>query len=658
MRKLQIDTWRIPFASGVLVAALALASCGGGSGQEPPPGHLSYPGPTTAVVGVALSPLAPTVTGIVTEYTVGPALPAGLRLDPYTGVISGTPTASIAAATYTVVAHNDFGFASFALGLGVDNPVAMLGTLDPESVAAESPGLALTVTGTAIQPGASLLWNGQALGAISVSGTQVSVNVPPALLHTIGSVPVSVRNPPPGGGDAPPLMIHVAGPLRLGELADGSAPNAGAIDSALSADGRYVAFASASTDLVASDGNGAYDVFVRDTCIGMSAACTPSTLRASVANDGTEANAASGYTTDNPELGVAISGTGRYVAFVSAATNLAPGDTNAADDIFVRDTCFGAAAGCTPRTTLVSVALGGGPANGQSVHPAISRSGRFVAFASWASNLVAGDTNGNYDVFVRDTCAGAPAGCVPLTSRASVDDSGVQGNGDSLQPAFSGNERYLAFESAATNLVANDGNAMPDIFLRDTCFGGPAGCVASTRLVSLATNSTQANSRAVFPKPSHDGRYVSFISEATNLVPIPGPNGAHAFLRDTCVGAGAGCVPGTWLESEGTVWKNSMSDDARYMSFESSDLVFAPSDPKPVFNVLVRDTCVGATSSCQPHTTRVSISNAGPAPDNSSQDPAMSADGRLVSFTSYATNLLPAGAPQSAYGNIYVTETH
>lgn len=110
------------------VALAALAACGGGGGNggggmtAPPPSGLSYGGAATAVVGVALSPLTPSVTGTVSTYSVAPALPAGIALDPITGVISGTPTAVAAQANYTVTATNAYGSTTFSLSLKVDPP--------------------------------------------------------------------------------------------------------------------------------------------------------------------------------------------------------------------------------------------------------------------------------------------------------------------------------------------------------------------------------------------------------------------------------------------------------------------------------------------------------------------------------------------------------
>ena len=157
---------------------------------------------------------------------------------------------------------------------------------------------------------------------------------------------------------------------------------------AISADGRFVAFESAATNLVPDDDNGIRDVFVRDLKRGQ-------TTRVSVNSAGAELISGRGV----EELGTipAISRNGRYVAFSSRGKNLVEGDRNDTDDIFVRDRKLG-------ETTRVSVSSTGEEANGSSLfYPSISANGRFVAFTSWASNLVAGDENGHAeDVFVRD----------------------------------------------------------------------------------------------------------------------------------------------------------------------------------------------------------------------------------------------------------------
>ena len=185
-------------------------------------------------------------------------------------------------------------------------------------------------------------------------------------------------------------------------------------------------------------------MFVRDLRSG-------TTRRVSLASDGTQANDFS----ENP----AISADGRYVAFDSVASNLVPGDTNQPSDVFVRDLRSGT-------TRLVSLAMNGAQANDSSDYPAISADGRYVAFRSFATNLVPGGTNGSEDVFVRDLRSGT-------TRRVSVAPGGRQANGESFTPAISADGRYVAFDSSASNLVPGDTNHASDVFVRDLRPGLP-----------------------------------------------------------------------------------------------------------------------------------------------------------------------------------------
>jgi hypothetical protein len=179
---------------------------------------------------------------------------------------------------------------------------------------------------------------------------------------------------------------------RISLTNDGSQGN-GQIDIApwIDSNGRLVAFTAFSTNLVNDDTNGFADVFVRDTCAGISG-CAPSTVRVSVASDGSQGNGGSGDQS--------ISDSGRYVAFDSLATNLIPGGTLATTKhIFVRDTCFGAT-GCTPTTILVSRSLRGSDGNGESLYPALSSDGRYVVFMSNATSLIDSGSNGHYQVWL------------------------------------------------------------------------------------------------------------------------------------------------------------------------------------------------------------------------------------------------------------------
>jgi Tol biopolymer transport system component len=205
---------------------------------------------------------------------------------------------------------------------------------------------------------------------------------------------------------------------------------------AISADGRYVAFCSLATNLVGRDTNGATDIFVRDLQAG-------TTRRVNVS--------AAGKQTNDPSYDPAISTNGRYVAFGSSATNLVPGDTNDASDVFVRDL----QAGTTRRVSVTR----GKQANDSSGDPAISANGRYVAFGSLATNLVAGDTNDASDVFVRDLEAGK-------TRRVSVSSGGDQGGDHSAAGSLTANGQTVAFASFADNLVPGDTNSRWDIFVR------------------------------------------------------------------------------------------------------------------------------------------------------------------------------------------------
>jgi len=276
-------------------------------------------------------------------------------------------------------------------------------------------------------------------------------------------------------------------------------------ETSLSADGRFVAFRSEATNLVAGDTNAADDIFVHDRQTG-------TTTRVSVDSAGTQGNSYS-YTPS-------ISADGRYVAFLSNASNLVAGDTNASWDIFVHDRQTGT-------TTRVSVDSTGTQGNGASAyHPSLSADGRFVAFLSEASNLVAGDTNGRSDIFVHDRQTGT-------TTRVSVDSAGTQGTGGhSYTPSISADGRYVAFASTATNLVAGDTNGTGDIFVHDRQTGFVAFFSYATNLVAGDTNGlrdifvhdrqtgttirvsvdsagTQGNGNSFAPSISADGRFVA-----------------------------------------------------------------------------------------------------------------------------------------------------
>jgi Tol biopolymer transport system component len=232
---------------------------------------------------------------------------------------------------------------------------------------------------------------------------------------------------------------------------DGKQANSQSEYPVISADGRYVAFASDATNIVQGDTNGYRDVFEYDRETGK-------TMRASVASDGTQ--------TDNGTqvFALAISSDGKYVAFASLATTLIPEDTNKVWDIFVHDRDKG-------ETTRVSVSSEGLQADAGSYGVSISADGRYVAFGSNATNLVPEDTNNVMDIFVHDRQTGQ-------TRRVSVAADGTQGNEASgftniapngidlaYGPLITSDGNTVTFMSNASNLVVGDTNANQDIFI-------------------------------------------------------------------------------------------------------------------------------------------------------------------------------------------------
>lgn len=311
----------------------------------------------------------------------------------------------------------------------------------------------------------------------------------------------------------------------------GAAADGHCRDVSISTNGRYVAFASRAANLVPDDTNGVDDVFLRDRQSG-------ATRRISVS--------ASGGQGDKSSFHSRISGDGTVVVFESLATNLVPNDTNGAKDVFAFDLK-------TETIERVSVSSTGGQSNSLSRAPSVSGDGRFVAFESFASTLVAGDTNGALDVFVRDRVEGT-------TEIVSLSGS-VRGNGDSSEPALSADGRFVAFTSKATNLSAGDTNGVSDVFIRDRWSG------VTERCSSFAHGSKQG---ALSP----DGRYVAFVSGSDRL---------DVFVLDRIQGTTRRLSLGVDGDPNADSRNPTVSPDGTYVAFSShaSNLVNADTNGSP-----------------------------------------------------------------------------
>ncbi len=300
-----------------------------------------------------------------------------------------------------------------------------------------------------------------------------------------------------------------------------------------------------------------------------------------------------------------------YVAFGSAANNLVPGDSGWWD-VFVRDRVGGT-------TERVSIADGGGQANGHSTRPSISADGRFVAFQSKASNLVPNDSNSASDIFVRDRSGSA-------TERVSLSSAGGQANYDCYRPCISADGGFVAFESEASNLVSND-SGWRDIFVRDR----PG---STTERVSVTSGGAQANYDSYNACISADGRFVAFESGAWNLVPGDTNGYPDVFLRDReantteRVSVSAAGEQGSFGSAN-----PSISGDGRFVAFDTYSPNLAPGDTYGVSDVLIRDTQT-------PTIEAVSISTSDEQGHSGSYEPSISANGRFVAFKSDASYLV------------------
>jgi Tol biopolymer transport system component len=325
---------------------------------------------------------------------------------------------------------------------------------------------------------------------------------------------------------------------------------------AISADGRYVVFASRATNLVRHDTNGVMDVFVRDRKAG-------TTERVSVSGREVQGNRRSGFDT-----AAAISANGRYVAFTSLASNLVRKDTNRDTDVFLRDRATG-------KTHLVSVSTARERGDAESFMPAMSANGRYLAFTSAASNLIRHDTNGEWDVFVRDLTT-------KKTRRVSVSSTRTESDGQSMSPVFSADGTRIAFTSWARNLVPSDTNHRGDVFVRDLA-------ARTTRLVSVSSTETQGNKVSFSPSMSGNGRYVAFDSLASNLVTGDTNATNDVFVRDLSTGKTRRASVATGgTEANGPAVAPSISFGGSFIAFESTATNLATSDTNGVSDVFLR----------------------------------------------------------------------
>ncbi len=380
---------------------------------------------------------------------------------------------------------------------------------------------------------------------------------------------------------------------------------------AMSANGRFVAFASLSDNLVPGDTNIASDVFVRDRLTG-------TTERVSVSSRGREGNESSGLL--QGLSGPSISGDGRFVAFDSIASNLVRGDTNGQADVFVHDRQTGA-------TERVSVASDGTQANADSTAAHISRDGRLVAFTSFAENLVPDLDPGidfGRDMFVHDRSTG-------VTERISEGFDGTEADGESFDPLLNADGRFVYFTSFAANLVAGDrDNDDLDAYV----FDRQAGTMESIT-ANRGSAETFVLNHGTATGISGDGRFLTFVTADDGFV-APDTNGfaEDAWLVDRATGEYVLVgVNDSGEQGDDATFADGVSDDGRIVALTSLATNFGgPATVRQ--SVYVRDRAAGVTRI-------VSVATDGTDGDRDSNEPWLSPDGSQVAFASRATTFVP-----------------
>ena len=565
------------------------------------------------------------------------------------GMWSGSSSAQAAHAVrhFAIVANNP---SSVPLGQAASVVVALEvapfgGTPAPSGTIVVGDG---TDTCQIVLPASHCLWRGSSAGTHQLVATwSGDANYPPMTTATVTQT-VSPAAPYP----------RWVSQARSG-YPESNAASTGS-NQGLSADGRYLVFSSNATDLVDGDSNGVEDVFVRDQLSG-------ALRRVSVTAGGTQGNGASRLPS--------ISADGRYVSFQSEAGNFFAGDTGD-KDVFVKDLYSGVIVRATTR------ADGSAPTSPEyansTIRSSLSADGRYVAFSTYRA-LTPDDTNGRFDVYVKDLATGA----LDLVSSNSADQPG---DNNSSFPAISADGRYVAYNSTAGNLVPNFTPSATSnrVFLKDRL-------TRASSLASATANGTQASGACNdYPAISADGRFVAFGCSSSNL-PSQGWTGDRVFVKDMTTGAiellatgnqfnnsmtpalsadgryaafqagvSAGYVAvfvkdrqtgalvnqhirpnGAAATEDGVSWEPrmwpSISADGRYLAYQSVSSTVVPPDNNAAADIFVRDRTLGFTQ-------RASGAYFGLRNDGDSDNAAISRDGSLAFYDSWSTRLVDGDA--------------
>jgi Tol biopolymer transport system component len=399
-------------------------------------------------------------------------------------------------------------------------------------------------------------------------------------------------------------IAGITPPSLVSSAADGTQSNNYSYNASVSNDGKYVIFVSRANNYGFTDNNGE-DIFLKDTQTGEIKLVSHS--QSSLTSTG---NSWSGEPYMTPDA--------KYVFFTSSASDLVANDTNNSDDVFRYEVATG-------NTIRVSEAANGTQFNNNSEGNAVSADGRYVVFNSRASNIVAGDNNGQWDIFVKDIQTGD-------VQRVNISSNGVESNGNSSLGSISNDGRYVTFVSRANNLVSGDTNGVSDVFMHDRVTG-------ETTRISVGNNGSQINNSADNAWISGNGKFVVYDSYASNIVANDINSNRDIFVYDV----ENGTTERTSLSSSETEGNSnsyleymvvrSISDDGRFIVFSSYADNLVSGDTNGRGDVFLRDRLTGDTF-------LVSKNSSGSTANNWSEEPSISANGKYIVFTSRASNLV------------------
>jgi len=513
--------------------------------------------------------------------------------------------------------------------------LAFLPTLAP----AGGPTFSMAILAANVAPNAVVNFGGQQLmptSLLNCGSGQICpeiVQIPASAIASAGQVQLSMTNPGSNGGtsNAVPFLVLAKTAFPMVESVDNSTPpvpaNGNSTHSSVSAGAAFVAFDSVAANLANSATSGLSQVYVRNNCFAGQPNCVPQTTLISVARDNS-AGAGGVQGSDKP----VISMDGRFVAFESDDTNLVPGVTQPAEQIYLRDTCnsmLGPVASCTPSTALISASPAGAPGNAPSLNPTISAFGFFVAFQSTATNLnTTAAPAGVSQIYLSRQCPSLPVlgqipGCTPSLALASFDTGNNAGDKNSTNPSLDAVGFVLSFESLADNIAAaTPGNGFEQIYARNTCFllsipGIPLPCPNVTVVLSADANGNLGTGDSVSPATDFGGINIAYATRAPNLLPA-GTANRQIIGTTTCIlqeTAQMGCgaqntvvvsvdqngVPGTSDSSNPSIGagKVAFTSSARLLPNVSGQQVYAASP------------CGLASGSCTPGLTLISADASG-----------------------------------------------